>query len=387
MIPALSIVIPTKNRYETLFPVVEALLKYIEGSDYEIVIQDNSDCNQFAIDKVKLIDDSKVKYFYSPMQMSVSENSSLAISKSSGQYITFIGDDDMVSPYILKIVASMISSGTDCLTFSCGHFYWKDLIFNKKYLFHYPSTLQYPRHISLEIEILSSEVELKKVLQTGGTKIGGLPRLYHGIVKKEILEQVRMKFGSYVPGSSPDMALAVALSCVVGQYGYVNYPVTVTGNSKNSAGGMGLRGAHVAKIEDVSWLPLNTIETWDNNIPRIWTGSTIYAQNIHEVLQKAGVASLVNYENLYSHMYIKEIATRSIVKPYLTSINKTWNGKFVYLMTTYCKGFLYKLFQDLPDWLLDFSIILRGDLYNRTQIRNIDSIDMCMRTLLKNTKI
>ena len=48
--PLLSIVIPTKNRYEYLFPVLDASIQYIAGSDYEIVVQYNTHDNSPAIE-------------------------------------------------------------------------------------------------------------------------------------------------------------------------------------------------------------------------------------------------------------------------------------------------------------------------------------------------
>lgn len=40
----LSVVIPTKNRYETLIPLIRVLAKW-DDADLEIVIEDNSDDN------------------------------------------------------------------------------------------------------------------------------------------------------------------------------------------------------------------------------------------------------------------------------------------------------------------------------------------------------
>lgn len=387
MNPLLSIVIPTKDRYATLFPVVEVLLKYIEGTDYEIVIQDNSIENHLAEEKIQMLNDSRIKYFYSSLPISVSENSNLAISNSSGQYITFIGDDDLVSPYILKIISAMTESGMDCLVYNIGNYYWKDLIFNKKYMFHAPATLQYPKKPSLSIKKMYSDQELKKVLESGGVAIYDLPKLYHGIVKREIMILVNEKFGSYVPGSCPDMALAIALSCVVKEYGYMNYPVTVTGASRKSAGGMGLRGEHIAKIEDISWLPKNTINIWDNNIPRIWTGPTIYAQNIHEVFLQTGSEKTINYEKLYSYMYVKDSMTKNIVYPFLLSVHNNNLKKLMFFSFTKFKSLAYIFLQKSPAFIINMAIFFRGDFKNKVHIKNIESVEVCMQHLLKNIQI
>jgi glycosyltransferase involved in cell wall biosynthesis len=384
MNPLLSIVIPTKNRYETLFPVIQALLKYIVGTDYEIIIQDNSEENSFSKDTIEKINDTRVKYFYTSLSLSVSDNTNLAISNSNGKYITFIGDDDLVSPYILKIVSIMIDSGTDCLFYTPGHYNWEGLIFKKKYAFHSPESLTYPKNQSPAIKKMHSKQEVEKMLASGGIKSYGLLGLYHGIIKREIMNLVHDKFGSYIPSSSPDRATQVALSFVVEEYGYMNYPATITGTSIKSAGGMGLRGEHIAKLEDVSWLPKNTIEIWDKKIPKIWSAGTIYAQNIYEIFLKAGETKTINYEKLYSYMYIKEPKTKKLVRPFLVFHRK--ERKILFLMLLSIKSFLYMMLQYTPSFIINILVLLRGDYTQTIEIKNIKDVDICMKHLLANTK-
>ena len=45
MKPLLSIIIPTKDRYNTLIPVLEGLVRDFLKSDVEFVIQDNTENN------------------------------------------------------------------------------------------------------------------------------------------------------------------------------------------------------------------------------------------------------------------------------------------------------------------------------------------------------
>ena len=52
-----------------------------------------------------------MKYYYTKEQISVKENSDLAILHSSGEYVCFIGDDDGVSRHILKVVKYMRKNG------------------------------------------------------------------------------------------------------------------------------------------------------------------------------------------------------------------------------------------------------------------------------------
>ena len=100
---SLSIIIPTKNRYETLFPLIE-YLETLDTKEVEVVVQDNSKDNSKAINFLNKNKLSNVKYYYEPSDLSVIGNSDLAVKNATGKYICFIGDDDGVMPYILDII-------------------------------------------------------------------------------------------------------------------------------------------------------------------------------------------------------------------------------------------------------------------------------------------
>jgi glycosyltransferase involved in cell wall biosynthesis len=382
MEPILSIAIPTKDRYETLFPVLEALLKHIAGSDYEIVVQDNTSENGEALEELAIIMDDRIRYFHVSEKLTVTENSHLAISHCTGEYITFIGDDDLISPYILEIVQKVKLANLDCLIYERGNYFWKDLIMHKKYAFHYPASMQFPKHFSTCIEELSINEEMSAVLDAGGIAYLRLPSLYHGLVKRESMLRLQEVFGTFVPGSCPDIAIATALSGIVNKYGFMRYPVTITGASKKSAAGMGVRSAHIAKIEDVPWLPKNLKESWDPKIPGIWTGMTIYAQNIHEVFQKTGAKGTINYGALYSNLFIKEPKTRKIVWPLLMG-NPMLKRKVHVLMI---KALLFDLLYKAPGFLINLRFWLKGDFKRKSEMLHVNNVDECMEHLVRIAK-
>src|ERR1035437_8241765 len=81
MNPLLSLIIPTKNRYEYLQIVLE-ILATIKDVDLEIVIQDNSDeseSRQVFLVSVSKLNDSRIKYFYCNEILSINENSDKAV--------------------------------------------------------------------------------------------------------------------------------------------------------------------------------------------------------------------------------------------------------------------------------------------------------------------
>lgn len=384
--PLLSILIPTKNRYNTLLPVLDALLNNIQGDDYEIVVQDNSTMDvAIGQQKIKALGSEKVKYFFCEEPLSVSDNTNHAISNGKGDFVTFIGDDDLVSPYILQIVGVMVEKGVDCLISSRGNYYWPDVVIAKEYAYHYPASLFCPIQPSFDIELKQSEIEMKKVLHYGGVNTLMLPSLYHGIVKRFVLETIKERFGVYVPGSSPDIALSTALCCVLATYGYINYPVTITGASRNSAAGMGARKAHVARIEDVPWLPKQLVNTWDSRIPRIWTGTTIYAQSIIEVYSRIGLLKTVDFANMYANMFIREPKTKLLVFPFLIKISMNTFPKIVYIVLTLIKAAIFSMLYSLPGLWINRWYHFKGTYSTFELHKGVGSVDACMQLLMEKS--
>lgn len=113
--PLLSIVIPTKDRYECLIPVINTILKHVISSDFELVIHDNSISNDSVLPFFNNHVDSRLKYFYVKDYLSMVDNTLLAINQSKGKYATFIGDDDLVSPFICEITKLLDKKNIDCL--------------------------------------------------------------------------------------------------------------------------------------------------------------------------------------------------------------------------------------------------------------------------------
>ena len=98
----LSVIIPTKNRYDNLYVTISELVK-INSAELEIVIQDNTDSNEDFLVFLKELNDSRIKYFHSTDFMNTATNSDLAVLNSTGEYLCYIGDDDCVNNKIVDL--------------------------------------------------------------------------------------------------------------------------------------------------------------------------------------------------------------------------------------------------------------------------------------------
>ena len=245
----LSLVIPTKNRYTTLIPIVNALL-YFGSSDFEIVIQDNTLENQEFLNFLESNSDTRIKYFHSTSNLSQTENSNLAVANASGEFICFIGDDDIVMPYVINVVKWMKQMNIDVLKAYKPDYYWPGL---PAYSTSSVTTgvLTY-KDIRYSYKFIDSKYALSRTLAIGGTRIDFLPSLYHGIVSKAVLEKVYAQAKSYFPGPSPDMASAVAISLIVDRFVHLNVPVVISGKSSASIGGLGVLHLHIKQLKGVS---------------------------------------------------------------------------------------------------------------------------------------
>lgn len=295
----LSVVIPTKNRYSTLIPVLSSFLKYIDSQEIEFIIQDNSDQKG---DLGDLLLDERVIYDHFVEPLSIKDNTNKAIEKVSGTYSIFIGDDDLLSPYIMEMVKYMNDRDMNCLIYNPGYYWWDSVDFVREDFYYKKMAFWEPVNISRDFKILDSKIELDKVLLNGGCGMLSLARYYHGIIKTSLLFKIKDITGNYLNGSSPDMGFAASLNLVTDTYHFVNYPVSVFGASKNSGGGWTASNKHFGKIEDQKHLPKNIAELWDSNIPFIWSESTIYSQTVYEILEIFHIKKRINYSALYATM-------------------------------------------------------------------------------------
>jgi glycosyltransferase involved in cell wall biosynthesis len=378
MEPTLSILIPSKNRYETLIPVVTALLHHLPSPRLQVVIEDNSTTNDIAALRELLASDSRIVYHHDPAPISIVENSTRAIEHSSGDYLCFIGDDDFVSPYILDAVDQLHESGLQCLMYPAAYYWWQSVVFAKETLFHRPGAFWLPKQRNGKTRVLSSSDELRKVLDSGGAAYMDLPRLYHGIVHRDALVAIKQATGTFLPGSSPDMAFSAALALVLNSYLTIDYPVTVFGASKNSGGGWTAARKHYGRIEDQAHLPKNILSRWDARLPRVWSEQIIYPQTIYEVMTAFGRGdSGVDFDALYASLLINEPHLFPLVWP-LVKRHCTKAPKRIPRMLMFClrkaagkvrRAVRSRLGLSMPFDLMEFSAVDEAMRFMRDSVR------------------
>ena len=191
--PLISIIIPTRNRYEYLLDTVRLTLDRLD--DVEIVVCDNSDSTRLGSDLAPYIDEGSVVYRYSSQKLSVVDNFENALKLSSGSYVLFIGDDDAIGPGLSQICSWALAHDVDAVV-SYGNrfianYFWPG-VSSKYFGDGYESTLFISKFSGIGKKI-DTKRALKQVCQHFGGGLGELPRAYHGLISRTLINKIYKK--------------------------------------------------------------------------------------------------------------------------------------------------------------------------------------------------
>ena len=349
MKPLLSIIIPTRNRYYYLNSFLDTIKDYFNNDLIEIIITDNSSQKEdisFFTEKLK-----NLKYYYIENPISQVENFEFALEKTSGKYITMIGDDDGISRKIIDLVLLMDKKGIEALHTPFVSYYWPG-IKPKNNLNEFEGKL-FLKNYTFSLSKIDVKSEISKCLRLGGTSLCNLPRLYYGIIKKDVLEKVKISTGLYFPGPSPDMANALSTALYVENAYFFDAPIFIAGNSPNSAAGLGLAGKHIGEIKGNPVLPKDYYLYWSDFIPKYWSGKTIWAETAFQVITKTNKIDLktFNYYRVFAACLIYYPSHRTLtfesINYYIGKSNK---------FKTYYNIFL----EFFKEWALRFSSLVKN---------------------------
>jgi len=101
-----SVVIPTHNRLDLLKDAIETVFRQ-DHSDWELVIFDNASTDDIC-GHVQSLNDRRVRYERSDEFLPVTASWNRAIDLATGDYVTFLGDDDGLTPGYFDAISRII---------------------------------------------------------------------------------------------------------------------------------------------------------------------------------------------------------------------------------------------------------------------------------------
>ncbi|OBP50145.1 hypothetical protein AWM65_02990 [Riemerella anatipestifer] len=355
---------------------IESILKN-NYSNMEVVVQDNSDDKSLEQMLQKFLLDKRLVYRYTPPPFSSIDNFNAVLGLASGEYVCLIGDDDGITENIFLLTEWAYKNNVDsiCPT-KLIHYVWPNDKTNGKMVIPYFSKKIWCNNPLENIQPLIEDgiVQYMKF---------NLPKLYHGIVKLKLLEEVKTKTGYYIGGLSPDIYASISLSKIVNKHVVIDFPVTIAGASPKSTTIDNTLGKHSGKLENAPHFRDRGDYIWESIVPRFYSVQTIWAETAIKAikdmeievdlsklnLQKMLAAALID-SNAYEDLFIEEIQK---IKPF--EYDSFMRDVKKYQKKLKINSLFSRIFNGVP----------RKYIYRTVRITNIADIDTC--THLSNNEL
>jgi glycosyltransferase involved in cell wall biosynthesis len=232
MDPKFSIVVPTRQRPDTLLATL-ATLVWQKGDDFEIVIADN--CGDEDVAKVIAAvqqRNRRVRHIRSDRVVPMAQNWERGLAACSGEYVSVLGDDDGFLPSTLETVRRLIAATDARVLCWRMHTYW------------WPDTIAFWQRNKLYAELGAKDVcwldSRSALIATyrNPVEFFDLPMMYNGFVHREVINAVIDRFGAYfVPADmAPDITSGIMNLTHTSRYLFSLRPLALRGNSRRSTG-------------------------------------------------------------------------------------------------------------------------------------------------------
>ncbi len=227
--PLLSVVVPTLDRPDTLRHALATLAAQSER-DCEFIVQNNGG-NPAVATLVEGLGDSRFKHFTTPAVVTMTENWELALGHATGDYVTFIGDDDGLMPDGCAIAAWLLAKrGIPLLSWAPYAYYWPGY-----YHPGYRNRLVAAVDFRFTGEKIGSRGELERFYGFQA-HYARLPMIYNSFVRRDVIETMRSNAGRYFLGLSPDVTSGIVNAALTPNFIRLSRPLSISGLSQHSTG-------------------------------------------------------------------------------------------------------------------------------------------------------
>lgn len=347
MQPLISILIATKNRQQYCLKAVESILDY-DYQNMEVIVQDNSDEKTLDSLLKNYLSDDRLVYRYTPPPFSSIDNFNAVIELATGKYVCLIGDDDGITRNLFDVVEWANQHDIDSVSpKEFVHYIWPNDTTNGKMVIPY-STNKVWQNVPI--------TNLQDLIEDGVIMYMkfNLPKLYHGLIRKDVLDKMKQKNGYYLGGLSPDIYAAVALSSLVNKNIVLDTAITIAGACPKSTTIDNTTGKHSGRIEDAPHFRSRNNYIWDERVPRFYSVETIWAESAIKAIKEFNIpvdleklnttrilASAMNTSPDYKQLFIEETFK-------VTNTDENKLNLFVTSKELYVKNLAKKIVNRIP---------------------------------------
>lgn len=289
--PIVSIIIPTCNRSDYLLPMLDAILAHV--ADAEIIVSDNSDTNKVEAMLADKIASGHVRYHYIPHPVSVVENFEQALALASGTFVTSLGDDDCIGPGFNEVVAWADAQQVDAVysyaTRFIANYFWPQV--KSRYFGDGYQAKLFAKPYGGGATRIDGPSALRGAARTLGSGLGYMPRIYHGLVRRALLDTIRAKYGAVFGGVSPDIYSATLIALEAKRIYRVDAPFVLPGGSPQSTAGQGAAHTDRAGLFEVDHIRrFGPALVWSPLIPAYYAPYNVWAYSMLRALERSGSA-------------------------------------------------------------------------------------------------
>jgi glycosyltransferase involved in cell wall biosynthesis len=226
-----SIIIPTRDRLETLRNVVD-MLRPVHDLAIELIICDNATTDGTS-EYCKCLNKEgfDVKWIRSEKRLSMEQNWTKGLQSASGKYLTLIGDDDGLITSALPKIVDLFQQNPDidCIRSDTASYHWPGVVADQGILNYSPKKFHAIKYKSKKI--------LREVLYCA-RPYTDLPMLYNGgYVRSSLVKKIlSQENGKFFRSRTPDVYSAVLFALNSKYFLYLFAPTAINGCSKASNG-------------------------------------------------------------------------------------------------------------------------------------------------------
>ena len=286
--PLLSVVVPTHNRSDYAISCIESTLHFADP-DLQLVVADTSS-DRRLYDRLhdgtcSFLRDPRFVYRKIDEPSNLTKNHNDAVALADGKYVCVIGDDDCITGAALEAARWADEQNLPLVSQTLSANYaWPD--FRSRFVgMGHAARLYVPKTLRAG-QWRASGADLQNALSRALQGTENLPRCYHGIVRRDLLETIRQQTGAYFHGSSPDMSGAVSLACLVDRYFEVDTPLSIPGASGGSNSGRSAMNTHKGDLSSDTQTSSFKDSGWTAGVPRFFAVETVWAHAGLETLGK-----------------------------------------------------------------------------------------------------
>jgi glycosyltransferase involved in cell wall biosynthesis len=299
------IVIPTKDRAQTLYFSIQTALSQ-DYDNFEVLVSDNNSSADIQA-LVTSFKDDRLKYQRSERSLSMVNSWEFALSAVTGSgLVHFMGDDNGLVPGSLRRVSELHEiTGSKIIHSDVIDYVWPDQVTGDCM-------------IKVPLSTGFYNISSSKALKGAFSQLFGfnwLPTINVAFVDTDVIAKAK-KYGDgkYFLASNPDVYSAFINAFVEDHFVYSNYPFIINGASKYS------NGASAQKSQGVSqFIDDNLRDNYTYHC--LFPASTSYYLNVYEAL--AIMCDATNYKNFKDNFNFKKLLKKIIDQEYVL-MNRFW---------------------------------------------------------------